>query len=91
MKHQSKTLAIAGLLTLFQAATPVLAEGKKPLDNLRGTLAPSSLSIDAEYIGEMVAAHKGAAYGKPYYLDNVNVMLTWDLEKAFWAQRHHFL
>jgi hypothetical protein len=87
MKRQIKTLAIAGLLTLVQAATPVLAEGKKPLDNLRGT----SLLIEAEYIGEMVAAHKGAADGKPYYLDNVNVMLTWDLEKAFWAQRHHFL
>ena len=83
MKRQTKTLAIAGLLTLFQASTPVLAEGKKPLDGLRGALEPSGLSIEAEYTGEMVTAHKGAADGKSYYLDNVNVMVTWDLEKAF--------
>ena len=83
MKLQTRALAIAGLLALFQAATPVLAEGKKPLDGLRGTLEPSGLSIEAEYTGEMVTAHKGAADGKSYYLDKVNVMVTWDLEKAF--------
>ena len=83
MKLQTRAFAIAGLLTLFQAATPVLAEGKKPLEGLRGALEPSGLSIEAEYTGEMVTAHKGAADGKSYYLDNVNVMVTWDLEKAF--------
>lgn len=76
-------MAIGGLLTLFQVATPALAEGGKPLDGLRGALEPSGLSIEAEYTGELVTAHKGAADGKSYYLDNVNVMLTWDLEKAF--------
>ena len=54
MKLRIKTMAIGGLLTLFQVATPALAEGAKPLDGLRGALEPSGLSIEAEYTGELV-------------------------------------
>jgi porin len=83
MGLQLKTSAVAGLLTLVQVVTPAFAEVKKPLDGLRGTMEPSGLSIEAEYTGEMVMAHKGAADGQSYYLENVNVTLNWDLEKAF--------
>lgn len=83
LKFHTKSIAAVGLLALLQAATPALAEGKKPFDSLRGALEPSGLSIEAEYTHEVITAHQGAAEGKSYNLDNVNVIVNWDLEKAF--------
>jgi porin len=75
--------ALFGAALLIAYASPSLAEGRKPLDGLRGALEPKGVSIAAEYTGEWVSAHSGAAEGKTFYLDNANVVVDWDLEKTF--------
>lgn len=83
MRQQTTHVSIFALVAVVCLAGPALAEGGKPLDGLRGALEPSGLSVEAEYTGEWVTAHQGAAEGKSFYLDNVNVLVNWDLEKAF--------
>lgn len=83
MRLTTTQMTMAGFIAGVLTSSAALADGGKPLDGLRGAIEPSGLSIEAEYTGEWVSAHQGAADGKSFFLDNVNVLVNWDLEKAF--------
>ncbi len=78
--------ALCSAAILFLCATPGHAEGRvegrKALDGLRGVLEPKGVSIEADYVGEWVSDHSGAAEGKSFYLDTANIVVKVDLEKA---------
>jgi carbohydrate-selective porin OprB len=85
--------ALCSAAILFLCATPGHAEGhvegRKALDGLRGVIEPKGVSIEADYVGEWVSDHSGAAEGKSFYLDTANIVVKLDLEKAFgWRDKH---
>jgi porin len=83
MKASHTLAATSGLLISTIIACPAHAESRKLLDGLRGALEPAGLSVEAEYTGEFVAVNQGDAKDQSFYLDNANISVNWDLEKAF--------